>query len=59
MEVSQHDATTAIRRVCVLRPRALNLYSCVGGAGTGLARAGFEVDGCATARPPCSPSRWI
>ncbi|MET8098457.1 DNA methylase [Streptomyces sp. NPDC005236] len=29
-----------------LRPRALDLYSCSGGAGTGLARAGFEVDGC-------------
>ncbi|MET8102948.1 DNA methylase [Streptomyces sp. NPDC005236] len=29
-----------------LRPRALDLFSCAGAAGTGLARAGFKVDGC-------------
>jgi DNA (cytosine-5)-methyltransferase 1 len=29
----------------VKRPRALDLFSCAGGAGTGLHRAGFEVVG--------------
>ncbi|MFJ5270502.1 DNA methylase [Streptomyces sp. NPDC088358] len=46
---------TGIRRVRALRPRALDLYSCAGGAGTGLEGAGFEVDGCDTAARPNYP----
>ncbi|MFJ8990522.1 DNA methylase [Streptomyces sp. NPDC102279] len=38
-----------------LRPRALDLYSCAGGAGTGLARAGFAVHGCDIADRPNYP----
>ncbi|MFJ7301661.1 DNA methylase [Streptomyces sp. NPDC099088] len=38
-----------------LRPRALDLFSCAGGAGTGLARAGFDVDGCDIASRPNYP----
>ncbi|MEV7345569.1 DNA methylase [Streptomyces sp. NPDC093544] len=46
---------TDIRRVRGLRPRALDLYSCAGGAGTGLQRAGFDVDGCDIADRPNYP----
>ncbi|MFE9990861.1 DNA methylase [Streptomyces sp. NPDC005381] len=38
-----------------LRPRALDLFSCAGGFGTGLERAGFEVDGCDIAARPNYP----
>ncbi|WP_042420428.1 DNA cytosine methyltransferase [Streptacidiphilus anmyonensis] len=46
---------TDIRRERATRPRALDLYSCAGGAGTGLARAGFAVDGCDIADRPRYP----
>ncbi|MET9899803.1 DNA methylase [Streptomyces sp. NPDC006446] len=46
---------TDIRRERALRPRALDLYSCAGGAGTGLDRAGFAVDGCDIAARPNYP----
>lgn len=46
---------TDIRREPALRPRALDLYSCAGGAGTGLDRAGFDVDGCDIADRPNYP----
>ncbi|MET7387147.1 DNA methylase [Streptomyces sp. NPDC005529] len=38
-----------------LRPRALDLFSCAGGFGTGLARAGFVVHGCDIAARPNYP----
>ncbi|MFF0186937.1 DNA methylase [Streptomyces sp. NPDC005244] len=43
------------RKMRALRPRALDLFSCAGGAGTGLARAGFDVDGCDIAARPNYP----
>lgn len=46
---------TDIRRARALRPRALDLFSCAGGAGTGLEWAGFEVDGCDIADRPNYP----
>ncbi|MFF2098155.1 DNA methylase [Streptomyces sp. NPDC058202] len=44
-----------LRKERALRPRALDLFSCAGGAGTGLARAGFDVDGCDIADRPNYP----
>src|SRR4051794_35302655 len=46
---------TDIRRERALRPRALDLYSCAGGAGKGLEGAGFDVDGCDIAARPNYP----
>ncbi|MEU5124107.1 DNA methylase [Streptomyces asoensis] len=46
---------TLIRRERVLRPLALDLFSCAGGAGTGLERAGFDVHGCDIADRPNYP----
>ncbi|MBO7936878.1 DNA cytosine methyltransferase [Streptomyces sp. S9] len=46
---------TDIRRERALRPLALDLYSCAGGAGKGLEGAGFEVDGCDLADRPNYP----
>ncbi|WP_405912804.1 DNA methylase [Streptomyces sp. NBC_00963] len=46
---------TDIRREHALQPRALDLFSCAGGFGTGLARAGFAVDGCDIAHRPNYP----
>ncbi|MGW2507867.1 DNA methylase [Streptomyces scopuliridis] len=44
-----------IRRVHALRLRVLDVFSCAGGAGTGYARAGFDVDGCDIAHRPNYP----
>ncbi|MEU1452807.1 DNA methylase [Streptomyces avermitilis] len=46
---------TDIRRERGLRPLALDLFSCAGGAGKGLEDAGFDVDGCDTAPRPNYP----
>ncbi|WP_331448426.1 DNA methylase [Streptomyces prasinus] len=46
---------TTIRRAGGPQPRLLDLFSCSGGAGTGYARAGFDVDGCDVADRPNYP----
>ncbi|MET9901916.1 DNA methylase [Streptomyces sp. NPDC006446] len=46
---------THIRRVRRPRPRLLDLYACAGGAATGYARAGFDVDGVDIAHRPNYP----
>ncbi|MEU2976624.1 DNA methylase [Streptomyces hirsutus] len=46
---------TTIRRAVGPRPRLLDLFCCSGGAGTGYARAGFDVDGCDIADRPNYP----
>ncbi|MEH0526911.1 DNA methylase [Streptomyces stelliscabiei] len=49
---------TDIRRVHLSRPRALDLFSCAGGAAKGYERAGFDVDGVDIADRPNYPFRY-